>query len=154
MFNPKILVTHMRIKISHVSKNDIGKELTVKGWVKTSRFSKDFGFVEINDGSQFNNIQAVINQNLNNYENLKKDLSTGASVSVTGKLVESPGKEQAFEIQATQVEIIGLCDPETYPLQKKRHTLEFLRTIGHLKPRTNTVGAVARVRNALALGNT
>ncbi len=150
MFNPKILVTHMRIKISHVSKKDIGKELTVKGWVKTSRFSKDFGFVEINDGSQFNNIQVIINQNLNNYESLKKDLSTGTSVSITGKLVESLGKEQLFEIQATHVEVIGLCDPETYPLQKKRHSLEFLRTIGHLRPRTNTVGAVSRVRNALA----
>ncbi len=141
----------MRVKICHIKKKDIGTNLTIKGWVKTSRFSKAFGFVEVNDGSQFNNLQIIVNQDLPNYEDITKNLSTGASVSISGTLVESPGKEQAFELQAKNVEIIGLCDPETYPLQKKHHSLEFLRTIAHLRPRTNTFGAVSRVRNALAL---
>ncbi|KKQ32844.1 MAG: Asparagine-tRNA ligase [candidate division TM6 bacterium GW2011_GWF2_37_49] len=140
----------MRIKISQITTSDIGKELTVKGWIKTSRFSKNFGFVEINDGSQFNNFQVIVSEDLKNFEDASKLATTGASVSVSGKLVASPGKGQAFEMQAKTFDIIGLCDPETYPLQKKKHTLEFLRTIAHLRPRTNTIGAIARVRNALA----
>ena len=140
----------MRIKISQITASDIGKELTVKGWIKTSRFSKNFGFVEINDGSQFNNLQVIVSEDLKDFEEISKLATTGASVSVSGKLVESPGKGQAFEMQAKTFDIIGQCDPETYPLQKKKHTLEFLRTIAHLRPRTNTIGAIARVRNALA----
>lgn len=140
----------MRIKIKQITTHDIGKTVNIKGWIKTARSSKNVSFIDVNDGSQFKGLQVVIEASLKNYEALTKDLSTGASVSVTGTLVKSPGKEQAFELQAHEVEIIGACDPETYPLQKKQHSFEFLRTIAHLRARTNTFGAVARLRNALA----
>jgi asparaginyl-tRNA synthetase len=140
----------MRIKIKHITTTDIEKTITVCGWIKTARASKNVSFIDVNDGSQFKGIQVVIESTLKNYEALVKDLTTGASVSVTGILVQSPGKEQAFELKATEVAVIGRCDPETYPLQKKQHSFEFLRTIAHLRSRTNTIGAVARVRNALA----
>lgn len=140
----------MRIKIKHLTQQDIGKTITIGGWIKTARASKNVAFIDVNDGSQFKGIQVVIQATLPNFANLTKELTTGASVMTTGKLVESPGKEQAFELQATEVTIVGSCDPETYPLQKKQHSFEFLRTIAHLRSRTNTIGAVARVRNALA----
>lgn len=128
----------------------VGSEVNIKGWVRTVRDQKAFTFLEVNDGSTLSNLQVILQSSLPNYKSLLEKLSTGASVSITGKLVESPGKEQHLEIHATQVDILGLCDPETYPLQKKRHSFEFLRTIAHLRPRTNTLGAIARVRNALA----
>ncbi len=140
----------MRIKINKITPADLGKTITVGGWIKTARTSKNVSFIDVNDGSQFKGIQAVIEPALENYEDLIKDLTTGASVQVTGLLVQSPGKEQAVELKATAVTIIGRCDPESYPLQKKHHSFEFLRTIAHLRARTNTFGAVARVRNALA----
>jgi asparaginyl-tRNA synthetase len=145
----------MRTKIKELRSNSApaslaGHEVTIKGWVRTVRNQKTFTFVEINDGSTLSNFQIIVSPDVRNYETLISQLSTGVSVSAKGRLVESPGKGQALEMQATDVTIIGKCDPETYPLQKKRHTFEFLRSIAHLRPRTNTIGAVTRVRNALA----
>lgn len=128
----------------------LGQEVTVKGWVRTVRNQKTFSFIEINDGSTLSNFQVIVNPDFLNYEKILNSLSTGVSVSIVGTIVESPGKHQQYEMQAKSIEIIGPCDPETYPLQKKRHTFEFLRSIAHLRPRTNTLGAVTRVRNALA----
>lgn len=140
----------LRTKIKQISKSDLGKALLIKGWVRTVRDQGNFSFIEINDGSSFSGIQVVANADMPNYANIINNLSTGTSVSINGQLVESPGKGQKFELKAISIEVIGKCDPESYPLQKKRHTFEFLRTIAHLRPRTNTIGAVTRVRNALA----
>lgn len=128
----------------------LGSEVTVKGWVRTVRNQKTFSFIEINDGSTFSNFQIVANADLPNYNLILAQLSTGVSIAATGTVVESPGKNQEYEIQAKNITVIGACDPESYLLQKKRHSYEFLRTIAHLRPRTNTIGAVTRVRNALA----
>ncbi|UKJ06153.1 asparagine--tRNA ligase [Solitalea lacus] len=123
-----------------------GSEVTIKGWVRTFRNNQ---FIALNDGSTINNIQAVVDFN-NTDESLLKRITTGAAVSVTGELVESVGKGQKVEIKATSVEILGDCDPESYPIQPKKHSLEFLRENAHLRFRTNTFGAVFRVRHALA----
>ncbi|MBA2369037.1 MAG: asparagine--tRNA ligase [Candidatus Protochlamydia sp.] len=128
----------------------IGHEITLKGWVRTVRNQKTFTFIEINDGSTLSNFQIIATPDIPGYANVVNLLATGVSVTVKGTIVESPGKEQSLEMHATEVSIIGKCDSETYPLQKKRHTFEFLRSIAHLRPRTNTIGAVTRVRNALA----
>ena len=122
--------------------------VTVRGWVRTARQLKEFAFVEVNDGSALANLQVVLNPNLPDYAPILKQLSTGASVEITGTLVASPAKGQRIELHATAVQVCGESDAETYPLQKKRHSFEFLRTIGHLRSRTNTLGAVFRVRNA------
>lgn len=146
----------MRIKIrdiKHPRAGDptlVGHELTVKGWVRTVRSQKTFTFIEVNDGSTLSNFQIIASPDVPGYDALIPHLATGASISATGNIVESPGKGQSVEMQATSIVLIGKCDPEAYPLQKKRHTFEFLRTIAHLRPRTNTFGAVTRVRNALA----
>lgn len=140
----------MRTKIKHISESDIGKQITVKGWIRTARDQKKFMFIELNDGSQLKNLQIIVDSSVPEYETFATKLSTGASLAVEGEVVKSPGKGQTFELQAKKVELIGECDPETYPLQKKRHSFEFLRTIAHLRPRTNTIGAVTRVRSALA----
>ena len=121
--------------------------VTVQGWVRTKRELKDFAFVEVNDGSAMANLQVVINSDLPDFENVLKQLNTGASLEVSGVLVASPAKGQRIELKASQVQVYGDADPQTYPLQKKRHSFEFLRTIAHLRPRTNTHGAVFRVRN-------
>jgi len=126
------------------------EKIEVKGWIRTKRELKEFSFIEINDGSSLGNLQAVLNSDLPNYQDIIKRLNTGVSVSIKGILVDSPAKGQKVELQAQEVIIFGDCDPETYPLQKKRHSFEFLRTIGHLRGRTNTIGAVMRVRNACA----
>ena len=126
-----------------------GDEVCVQGWVKTRRESKNLSFIQVNDGSTLSDLQVVAEDTLDSY-GLIGELTTGCSVSITGELVESPGKGQRYEIRAQSVELLGGADAETYPLQKKRHTLEFLRDIGHLRPRTNTLGAVARVRSTLA----
>lgn len=128
----------------------IGQSVNVKGWIRTVRNQKAFAFIELNDGSTVANLQILLEADLPSYADLLPKLSTGASLSVDGLVVESPGKNQKVEIKAVQVVVLGECDPETYPLQKKRHSFEFLRSIAHLRPRTNTQGAVARVRNALA----
>jgi asparaginyl-tRNA synthetase len=128
----------------------VGQDVTIKGWVRTYRNQKNFSFIEVNDGSTLANFQVIADPKLPNYNTLPAILSTGVSVEINGKIVESPGEKQDYEMQATDIKVIGPCDPEVYPLQKKQHTFEFLRTIAHLRPRTNTLGAVARVRNALA----
>jgi asparaginyl-tRNA synthetase len=126
-----------------------GQEVLVQGWVKTKRSSGAVSFIQINDGSTLRDLQVVVEQSSPGYS-LAETLTTGCSVSVEGKLVESLGKGQTYEVQATQLQVLGYADPDAYPLQKKRHTLEFLREIAHLRPRTNTFGAMARVRNAMA----
>ncbi len=123
--------------------------MLIKGWVRTKRDSKGFSFLEINDGSCMRNIQVIADETIPDYHKAV-ELSTGSSVAVTGVLVESPGKGQKNEIKAQEITVYGTADPETYPLQKKRHSFEFLREIAHLRPRTNTFGAVFRVRNALS----
>ena len=111
--------------------------------------SRNVSFVQINDGSTLNDIQVVVDETLPSYSQVES-LATGSSVGVVGTLVESPGKGQRYELQAKQLEVMGAADPDTYPLQKKRHTLEYLREIAHLRPRTNTLGAMARVRNTMS----
>jgi asparaginyl-tRNA synthetase len=138
------------IKYALVS-DAFGEPVKVAGWVRTRRDSKGgFSFLEINDGSSFNGLQVIVPAELANYESEVLELTIGSAVAVEGKLVESPGKGQAVEVHATKVTVYGLADPEEYPLQKKRISFEKLREIAHLRPRTNTFGAVARVRNALA----
>ena len=124
-------------------------EALVQGWVKTRRSSKSVTFVQVNDGSTLRDLQVVIDEASPFYA-AANTLSTGCSVTVQGRVVESQGKGQRFEIQAQELHLLGDSDPETYPLQKKRHTPEFLREIAHLRPRTNTFGAMARVRSAAA----
>lgn len=126
-----------------------GEEVNVKGWVRTRRGNKNVGFVALNDGSTINNIQIVIDIATFGEEFLKP-ITTGACISVNGKLVESQGQGQSVEIQATGVEIYGPADPAVYPLQKKGHSLEFLREIAHLRPRTNTFGAIFRMRHHMS----
>lgn len=142
----------MRSRIHELLTNDkwAGKVATIKGWVRTVRNQKKFAFVEVNDGSSLKNFQVVITPEIEGYDELIEKLTTGTAVAFTGNIVESPAKGQKHEMQATGGEIIGECDAASYPLQKKRHSFEFLRTIAHLRPRTNTQGAVARMRNALS----
>jgi asparaginyl-tRNA synthetase len=122
-------------------------EVGVRGWVRTARHSKGVSFLEISDGSCFAGLQVVVEPDLPNFESEVRHLRTGCAVVVGGTLVESPGKGQRFELKAGSVEAVGGVEDD-YPLQKKRHSFEFLRTIAHLRPRTNTIGAVLRVRNA------
>ncbi|HYF82950.1 MAG TPA: asparagine--tRNA ligase [Clostridia bacterium] len=126
----------------------LNKNIMVSGWVKTERTSKNFGFIELNDGSFFKNLQVVFEEGLENFNDIAK-LSVGSAISVEGLLVESPGAKQPFELKATKIVIEGLSTPD-YPLQKKRHSNEFLRSIAHLRPRTNTFSAVFRVRSLVA----
>ncbi len=129
-----------------------GTDVTVEGWVRSKRDSKaGISFISIHDGSSFDGIQTVVPDSLPNYESIVLNITTGCSVTISGQLVESEGKGQSVEIQATAVEVIGWVDePETYPIAKKRHTFEYLRTQAHLRPRTNTFGAITRVRTTLA----
>ena len=126
----------------------VGKEVRVSGWVRTVRDSKTFGFIELNDGSFFKNVQIVFADDLSNFEDICK-LSISSSIIVTGNLVKTENAKQPFEIKATSVEIFNIADSD-YPLQKKRHTFEYLRTISYLRPRTNTFNAVFRVRSVLS----
>ena len=127
-----------------------GEEIIVKGWVRTRRGNKNVSFIALNDGSTINNIQIVVD-NANFDENELKKITTGACIGVTGTLVQSMGKGQSVEIQATNIVVYGEADPETYPLQKKGHSMEFLREIAYLRPRTNTFGAVLRIRHNMAM---
>ncbi len=141
-----------RVRIADLLKDSasyVGKEVDVKGWVRSRRGNKYVQFVALNDGSTINNLQIVFDLAKFNDEELKP-ITTGASIHVQGLLVESQGKGQTVEVQAEKLEIYGTANPEEYPLQKKGHSLEFLREIAHLRPRTNTFGAVFRVRAALA----
>ena len=125
------------------------QSVTVQGWVRTKRELKEFTFLEVNDGSSLANLQVILEPTLPDYENVLKSISTGAAIAVSGNLVLSPGKGQNIELKAAEITLYGDC-PADYPLQKKRHSFEFLRTIAHLRARTNTLGAVMRVRNACA----
>jgi asparaginyl-tRNA synthetase len=134
-----------------LASDEIGSTFTVMGWVRTKRESKGgFSFIELNDGSCLSGLQVIAGENLPNYRDDVAKLQTGCSVRVKGILVSSPAKGQRVELKAEEIDVFGWADPERYPLQKKRHSFEFLRTIAHLRPRTNTFGAVARVRNALS----
>ncbi len=137
------------IKDLYKNTNEYGnKEITLEGWVRTIRDSKTFGFIELNDGSFFKNVQIVFSDKLENFAEIAK-LSISSSIKVTGTFVITENAKQPFEIQASKIEILNLCDLE-YPLQKKRHSFEYLRTISHLRPRTNTFNAVFRVRSVFA----
>ena len=127
----------------------VGSDITVKGWVRTKRGNKNVAFIALNDGSCVANIQIVVDLASFDEEKLKA-VTTGACLRVDGKLVESPASGQGVEVQAAEIEIYGTADPETYPLQKKGHSLEFLRDIAYLRPRTNTFGAILRIRHAMA----
>lgn len=138
-----------RIKINKLLKtSEPITSVLVKGWVRTKRDSKDFSFIELNDGSCLANVQVIADNSLPNYEDIRK-LTTGSAVEINGALVPSKGKGQKYEIQGEKVSIIQFA-PETYPLQKKRHTDEYLRTIAHLRPRTNKYGAAFRIRSELS----
>ncbi len=141
-----------RLKVKQILESGedlVGKETVIKGWVRTLRDQKQFAFIAVNDGSSLTDIQAVAQSEIATYEELKK-FTTGAAVEITGKIVLSQGKGQKYEVQADSLKLIGDCPADTYPLQKKRHSQEFLRGIAHIRPRTNTISAVSRVRSALA----
>jgi len=127
---------------------DYGKEVVVKGWVRTKRGNKNVAFIALNDGSTIHTIQAVVELSKISEDELK-DVTTGACVAITGTLAQSQGQGQSVEIQVVKIEVLGVAD-ETFPLQKKAHTLEFLRDIAHLRPRTNTFGAILRIRHHLS----
>ena len=139
----------IRTKVKDLLSAEPGGIVLAKGWVRTKRGNKNINFIALNDGSTINNIQIVVELAAFD-ENLLKKITTGACIAVTGELVASLGSGQAVEIQARGIELYGEADPETYPLQKKGHSLEFLREIAHLRPRTNTFGAVLRIRHAMA----
>jgi asparaginyl-tRNA synthetase len=145
-----------QIKGNDRGKSKVGKTLELKGWVRSNRAQKDRAFIDLNDGSDMSGMQMVVLQEHVDESvwqlvaGATSEVSTGASIRVKGKVVESPGGKQSVEVLVDELEIIGKADPATYPLQKKRHTLEYLRGIAHLRPRTNTIAAVSRVRNQLA----
>jgi asparaginyl-tRNA synthetase len=128
--------------------NHYGQEIRIKGWVRTLRSSKAFGFIEVNDGSYYSNIQVVFESDLENFDEIGK-FTISSSIDVIGVLIETPGAKQPFEIKAKSIELLGFAEHD-YPLQKKRHTFEYLRTIAHLRPRSNTFSAVFRVRSLVA----
>jgi asparaginyl-tRNA synthetase len=137
--------------VQALTSEEAGARITVMGWVRTKRDSKGgFSFLELNDGSCLKGLQVIADKKLANYEDEILNLQTGCAIRALGVVVESPGKGQKVELQAEEVEVLGWADPDVYPLQKKHHSFEFLRTIAHLRPRTNTFGAVARVRNAMS----
>ena len=139
-----------RIKVKNLLSNPVlGSDVLVKGWVRTKRGNKNIIFIALNDGSTINNIQIVVEASSFD-ENLLKEISTGACIAVNGKLIESQGQGQNLEISAAGIELYGKSDAETYPLQKKGHSMEFLRENAHLRFRTNTFGAVFRIRHAMA----
>jgi asparaginyl-tRNA synthetase len=132
------------MRIKQITSNHIGKQINICGWVRSVREQKSFAFIELNDGSTLSNLQVIAPPQM------ASSLTTGASIAIEGTLVESPGHKQKWELQATNVHVYGNCSAEDYPLQKKRHSFEFLRTIAHLRPRTNTQGAISRLRSELA----
>ncbi len=135
-----------------LSSEKTGDNVTVKGWARTRRDSKaGFSFIEVNDGSCLGNLQVIADAKLPNYQDEILRIQTGCSLVIKGAVVPSQGKSQKVELRAEDIKVLGWADPELYPLQKKRHSFEFLRTIAHLRPRTNTFGAIARVRNAMSL---
>ena len=147
-----IIMSAVTIKSALGGEITCGTRIKVQGWVRTRRDSKaGFSFINVHDGSCFDPIQVVAPAELNNYSDEIQKLTSGCSVICTGELVESQGRGQAFEIQASSVEVLGWVeDPDTYPIQPKHHSFEFLRDVAHLRPRTNTFGAIARVRHVAA----
>lgn len=140
-------MTAAAVKDLHARTEDfLNKEIQVNGWVRTVRPSRTFGFIELNDGTYFSSLQVVYDENLPNFQEISR-LVSGSAIMVAGVLVESPGTKQPFELKAQSIAVEGRCEPD-YPLQKKRHTFEYLRTIAHLRPRTNTFSAVFRIRSA------
>ena len=137
------------MKVKDLLKKAPGEEVLAKGWVRTKRGNKEIAFIALNDGSTINNIQIVVDKTAVDAELLAK-VTTGACIAVQGKLVESIGSGQAVEIQASEIEVYGECDPVRYPLQKKDTSFEYLRTVAHMRPRTNTFGAVLRLRSQMA----
>lgn len=138
-----------RTKISNIfTSNGFGREMNIKGWVRTKRVSKNIAFIAVNDGSTIKNIQVVVDLNIIDEKELT-NINTGAAISVSGELINSPGSGQQVEINAKKIEVLGEANPEEYPLQPKRHSLEFLREIAHLRFRTNTFGAISRIRHAM-----
>ena len=134
------------------AKKPLQQKIVVHGWLKTRRDAKGFSFLEVNDGSCLGNLQVIASSDLKNYTDIVLKLHTGCSLLVEGTLNISPAKGQEVELQAERLKVYGWADPETYPLQKKRHSFEFLRSIAHLRPRTNSLGAIARIRSSLTLG--
>jgi asparaginyl-tRNA synthetase len=128
----------------------VGRSIEIRGWLRTRRDAKDFSFLEVNDGSCLANLQVIADSSLPNYQSDVHRLSTGSALRIVGELAVSPAKGQEVELRAGEIEMYGWADPETYPLQKKRHSFEFLRSIAHLRPRTNALGAMARVRSRLS----
>lgn len=141
--------TIKRTKVKDLLKSEPGQEVLAKGWVRTKRGNKQIKFIALNDGSTIYNIQIVADTSKFE-ESLLQKVTTGSSLAVRGKLVESVGSGQAVEIQAEEIEVLGECDPVRYPLQKKDTSLEYLRTVAHLRPRTNTFGAILRIRHNMA----
>ncbi|RLD51437.1 MAG: asparagine--tRNA ligase, partial [Bacteroidetes bacterium] len=138
-----------RIKIIDLLKSgDFGETVNVKGWVRTKRGSKNVAFINLNDGSTIKNIQIVVDLGIIPEDDLQ-NIHTGASLSVTGELIESPGSGQNVELNAQSIELLGAADPDEYPLQPKKHSLEFLREKAHLRFRTNTFAAITRIRHAM-----
>ena len=137
-----------RSKINLLTEKNIGSEIKISGWVRTKRQSKNVSFISVNDGSSIISLQVVVD--MNSFDiSLVDNITTGASISVSGKLEKSEGKIQSFELLASDIKILGLADPETYPIQPKRHSFEFLREVAHLRPRTNTFSAVFRIRHSI-----
>lgn len=151
---PRDLGAHVRTRVQGVPDgglSQVGRSVTVRGWVRTIRAQKQLSFVQINDGSNLAGIQTIVDPGTAGYDHIERnEVHTGCSVEVIGDIVASPGGQQKVEIKAREFRVVGTCDPESYPLQKKKHSLEFLREVMHLRPRTNTISAVTRVRSALA----
>ena len=142
---------YCRINDIHAGR-PLNQKIEIRGWVKTRRDSKDFSFLEINDGSCLANLQVIASSDLKDYADIVLKLHTGCSLLIQGILKESPAKGQEIELHVEQLEVYGWADPARYPLQKKRHSFEFLRSISHLRPRTNSLGAIARIRSSLSFG--
>tara|TARA_Y100000589_G_C27154143_1_gene630117 strand:- start:77 stop:1504 length:1428 start_codon:yes stop_codon:yes gene_type:complete len=137
-----------RSKINLLTEKNIGSEIKISGWVRTKRQSKNVSFISVNDGSSIISLQVVVD--MNSFDiSLVDNITTGASISVSGNLEKSEGKSQSFELMASDIKILGLADPEAYPIQPKRHSFEFLREVAHLRPRTNTFSAVFRIRHSI-----
>ena len=141
-------MTSKRTKISLLNNDSIGSSICVKGWVRTIRQSKNVSFISLNDGSTINSLQIVLDMK-SFASSYLENISTGASLEITGKLVKSEGQNQIFELVATELLILGESDPDKYPIQPKKHSFEFLREVGHLRPRTNTFSAIFRIRHAV-----
>ena len=137
-----------RSKINLLTEKNIGSEIKISGWVRTKRQSKNVSFISVNDGSSIISLQVVVDMNCFDIS-LVDNITTGASITVSGKLEKSEGKNQSFELLASDIKILGIADPETYPIQPKRHSFEFLREVAHLRPRTNTFSAIFRIRHSI-----